>query len=111
MTGDIVQTAPVGTATGSVARVAPVDALRGLARFGIYLINISAFSLYLLISDAQRAAVPTADTDWASGFVLGANAGSRALIPLSNGKTYLGFEPRGFQRKTLRVWRSAQRRS
>lgn len=40
-----------------------LDALRGLALFGVLLVNLRDFSLYALLPDAAQAALPTAGID------------------------------------------------
>lgn len=44
-------------------RIEALDVLRGFAIFGILLANIHVFSGYVLMPDAQRAALPTAAVD------------------------------------------------
>jgi uncharacterized protein len=49
-----------------------LDALRGLALFGVLLVNLRDLSLYALMTQAQRAALPTAAVDEWLGVVMAA---------------------------------------
>jgi uncharacterized protein len=53
-----------------VERIATLDALRGFALFGIFVVNLSVFSLYDFVSPAQRGALPLAEYDRLARFVI-----------------------------------------
>lgn len=59
-----------GTRTTSTERAAALDALRGLAVFGILLANMQHFSGWFFLSAEQRAALPTAQADAAAHFLI-----------------------------------------
>lgn len=52
----------LGPATGG-ERLSLLDALRGFALAGVFLVNLGAFSLYYYLNAEQRAALPTAGFD------------------------------------------------
>jgi len=54
---------PPNTLTGGAGRVEFVDVLRGFALLGVFGANLLIFSGYTYMSDAQRAALPTAGAD------------------------------------------------
>ncbi len=54
---------PTAAPVADAQRHEVLDALRGLALFGVLLVNLRDFSLYALMSDADRAALPTAAWD------------------------------------------------
>jgi hypothetical protein len=62
----------VAPSTGPLRAVRPrvdlVDALRGFALLGIFLVNLGGFSLYYAAPPEMRAAMPTAAIDWYVGF-------------------------------------------
>lgn len=59
-------------ATAGSERLPLLDALRGFALAGVLLVNLGAFSLYIYLSPAQRAELPTAGFDfWARVVVTG----------------------------------------
>ncbi len=63
-------------------RIDALDVLRGFAIFGILLANVQVFSGFVLLSEAQRAALPTAGADGVTMLLL------RALV---EGKFYSIF--------------------
>lgn len=56
---------PQATSVRAAGRAEFVDALRGFALFGVFGANLLSFSGYAYMSDAQRAALPTAGADGA----------------------------------------------
>jgi len=52
------------------SRLPVLDAARGVALLGIFLINLGAFTGYLWLTPEARAALPTARVDPAAGFLL-----------------------------------------
>lgn len=54
---------PTAAPVADAQRHEVLDALRGLALFGVLLVNLRDFSLYALMPDADRAALPTAAWD------------------------------------------------
>lgn len=70
-----VDAAPVPPSGGArpvqrAERIDTLDALRGFALFGIFVVNLSAFTLYDFIAPVQRAALPLAEYDRAARFVI-----------------------------------------
>jgi uncharacterized protein len=62
-----VATAPVA----STERMDVLDVIRGVAVFGILLVNIYAFSGYGFISEIQKRALPGAGLDWLTNELIG----------------------------------------
>ncbi|MFT3763841.1 MAG: DUF418 domain-containing protein [Pseudoxanthomonas sp.] len=60
-------------------RLPLLDALRGFALAGVLLANLREFSLFSLIDDVQRAALPTAALDHWLGPLLDALVGGKAM--------------------------------
>jgi uncharacterized protein len=51
-------------------RIETLDALRGIALFGIFVVNLSSFTLYDFLSAGERAALPLAEYDRPTRFLI-----------------------------------------
>lgn len=69
--------------TTSDQRIELLDGLRGLALFGVLIVNLRYFSLFELLTKEARAALTTARWDEVIGAVLAALVDTKAITVFS----------------------------